>query len=194
LTALLPDEVIPHISRHQQDELAPEYTLFGDIATSRMHMRSKDKSASGLHALLTRSGLRPTFARIAIIETLQKATQICITAEHIYLDLYRRNRPIPLCTICRCLDLMEGKGIVTREWDSTRQVSKAKYFLTYRRGVIGPCRFHCRCCGKSVDVNNAILFKALQEQTRMLDFLHFEQVLRVESLCVQCAGFSAIAI
>jgi len=194
VTPLLPDEATFRICRHQQAEFAQAYTGFDETAAPGTDMQSKDKSASDVHALLMHSGLRPTFARIAIIDTLQKAPETCMTADHICLELNRRNRPMPLCTISRCLNLMECKGIVTRVWDVTRQVSKAKYFLTSRRHAVGPCRFHCRCCGKSVEVHNSTLFNALQEQTRMLDFLPFAQILRVDSLCAQCADFSAMTI
>jgi Fe2+ or Zn2+ uptake regulation protein len=115
-----------------------------------------------------------------------------MTAGHLHLELTRRNRPMRLSTICRCLDTMESRGIVTRELDSTRQVSRAKYYLLSRRRSTGACRFHCRCCGKSAEVNDAALFKALQKQTCMLDFLPFAEVLRIESLCAQCAHFSGI--
>jgi Fe2+ or Zn2+ uptake regulation protein len=159
-----------------------------------MRMRGKARSVNGHQELLKSCGLRPTDARLAIVCTLQTSLQLSVTAVQIYLALMRQKFSMPLSSIYRCLNSMEQRGIVMREPDSSGKMSKVRYILVERQRAAGICRFHCRCCGTLIEIADAILYNALQEHTRLVNFLPFAEVLRVESLCVKCASFSGIRI
>ncbi len=155
-------------------------------------MHAKPGSAGDHYELLKNCGLRPTYVRVAIVEVLEKAADPYMTADQIYLELSRQHYSMRLRSIYRCLNSLKHKGIVACKWDSTQ--SKNKYLIATRKPAISNCRFHCRCCGYSIEVSDINLYDSLQLHAKLINFLPFPEILRVESLCVQCASFSGIHV
>ncbi|WP_028605460.1 transcriptional repressor [Ottowia thiooxydans] len=64
--------------------------------------------------------LRPTSARIGVLQVVEAAGLASIRAEDVFRRMLERGTPVSAGTIYRCLQKFERAGLLLREWDHSR--------------------------------------------------------------------------
>lgn len=131
--------------------------------------------------------LRPTSARICILQVLAATQRQAMNAEGIYQQLLHIGISISLGTIYRVLKEMELAGLLLREREASASGNKARYLIKPDKVAADSCYLVCRVCERSVLVQDA----PLVEQVRLTAARHGMEiganVLSVQMCCSQCA-------
>ena len=67
--------------------------------------------------LLKKHRIRPTQARIAMLEGLKTADPESLNAEEMYTLLFEQGHAVSMGTIYRVFNQLEHVGVLVREWD-----------------------------------------------------------------------------
>ncbi|MDN2714777.1 transcriptional repressor [Janthinobacterium sp. SUN120] len=132
--------------------------------------------------------LRPTSARICILQVLAGTQRQAMNAESIYQQLLHIGIAVSLGTIYRVLKEMELAGLLLREREASASGNKARYLIKPDQVETDSCYLVCRVCERSVLVQDA----PLVEQLRQVALAHGmdigANVISVQMRCSQCAG------
>ncbi|MFT3821809.1 MAG: transcriptional repressor [Rubrivivax sp.] len=108
-------------------------------------------------------GLRPTMARVLIMQALE-AAGAPMTAEDVFRALTQRGVPVGLATAYRALAELATAGLLLRAWVQGHAGAKAVYSLAAPLAeAAGPAhRLSCRRCGRCVSFSDPGLTERLR--------------------------------
>ncbi|UQV44502.1 transcriptional repressor [Janthinobacterium lividum] len=132
--------------------------------------------------------LRPTSARICILQVLAATQRQAMNAEGIYQQLLRIGIAVSLGTIYRVLKEMQQAGLLLREREASASGNKARYLIKPERVAADSCYLVCRVCERSVLVQDAPLLEHLRQAAALHGMEIGANVLSVQMRCSQCAG------
>ncbi len=140
---------------------------------------------------LRAASLRPTLARLGILELLEDGPPGLRDADTLLRDLLARGMPLSQGTVYRALKDLAARGLLHHEWRNGRSGGKAVYGLRPPGGSARGVRFVCAQCGCTVlGIDDA----ALDAQMRRLALHHglemAAQPVTVPTVCTQCAPAS----
>ena len=135
---------------------------------------------------LRAAGLIPTASRVCVVQAAEAAHatgQRIMAAEEFYAALMLRGTRTSISTVYRVLDLLEGHGLLLREWDVNR---KALYRLKPANFDDSPHRLVCRHCQHSVAFNDPGLPARLQAVATQAGFDLAGHSITVQVDCMGC--------
>ena len=132
--------------------------------------------------------LRPTSARICILQVLAATHRQAMNAEGIYQQLLRIGIAVSLGTIYRVLKELEQAGLLLREREASASGNKVRYLIKPERVAADSCYLVCRVCERSVLVQDAPLLEQLRQTAALHGMEIGANVLSVQMRCSQCAG------
>lgn len=130
--------------------------------------------------------LRPTAARISILQTIE-ASALPLTAEQVYRHMLQRGTRVSVGTVYRAAQQFEAKGLLLREWDRQR---KALYRIK-PSDQDARLRLVCQDCGYSVACNDDELLASLQRLARSQGLLLADEAVAIPCACRHCEGTEA---
>ncbi|QKY08513.1 Fur family transcriptional regulator [Janthinobacterium lividum] len=132
--------------------------------------------------------LRPTSARICILQVLAGTQRQAMNAESIYQQLLHIGIAVSLGTIYRVLKEMELAGLLLREREASASGNKARYLIKPDQVETDSCYLVCRVCERSVLVQDAPLVEQLRQTALAHGMDIGANVISVQMRCSQCAG------
>ncbi|PHV50238.1 hypothetical protein CSQ91_03355 [Janthinobacterium sp. BJB301] len=132
--------------------------------------------------------LRPTSARICILQVLAGTQRQAMNAESIYQQLLHIGIAVSLGTIYRVLKEMELAGLLLREREASASGNKARYLIKPDQVETDSCYLVCRVCERSVLVQDAALVEQLRQTVVAHGMDIGANVISVQMRCSQCAG------
>nr|WP_314634915.1 transcriptional repressor [uncultured Janthinobacterium sp.] len=131
--------------------------------------------------------LRPTSARICILQVLAGTQRQAMNAESIYQQLQHIGIAVSLGTIYRVLKEMEGAGLLLREREASASGNKARYLIKPDHVEADSCYLVCRVCERSVLVQDAPLVDHLRQAAAAHGMAIGANVISVQMRCGHCA-------
>ena len=131
--------------------------------------------------------LRPTSARICILQVLAGTQRQAMNAESIYQQLLHIGIAVSLGTIYRVLKEMEGAGLLLREREASVSGNKARYLIKPDQVETDSCYLVCRVCERSVLVQDMPLVEQLRQTAVAHGMEIGANVISVQMRCSQCA-------
>ena len=131
--------------------------------------------------------LRPTSARVCVLQVLAGTSRQAMNAEGIYQQLLRIGIAVSLGTIYRVLKEMELAGLLLREREASASGNKGRYLIKPERVEADSCYLVCRVCERSVLVQDAPLVEQLRQAAALHGMEIGANVLSVQMRCSQCA-------
>lgn len=131
--------------------------------------------------------LRPTSARICILQILSASERAALHAESIYQQLLQIGIAVSLGTIYRVLKEMEQSGLLLREREASASGNKARYLIKPDRVETDSCYLVCRVCERSVLMQDAALIEQLRGTAALHGMEIGARVLSVQMRCASCA-------
>ncbi len=135
---------------------------------------------------LQQAGLRATSQRIAILEVLEQSEEH-LDAEAIFQQARRRDPSLGLATVYRTLNRFKALGLVQQRYlrsDHSREyyerADKAEHY-----------HFHCRGCGRIIELETARIRQAREELSARLGIRFTSACICFEGYCAQCAQGAA---
>jgi Fur family ferric uptake transcriptional regulator len=107
---------------------------------------------------LQSAGLRPTLARVAILQMLADDRGKAMSAEAVFQQLVGRGTAKSLGTVYRVLQELEQGGLLLREWHGRH---RSLYRIMPGAGMQAP-RLVCRSSGHDVALADPLLDECLQ--------------------------------
>ncbi|WP_291590591.1 Fur family transcriptional regulator [Comamonas sp. UBA7528] len=141
------------------------------------------KEASILQKLRT-AKLRPTIARIGVIQVVQASGEVAISAEEVLRRLSDRGVPTSIGTVYRVLNQCEQTGIMQREWGKNR---KALYRLKPCGLGAQALSLLCRRCGRQLPVEDAALLQCVLGVAQRMGISVGSETITIELACTGCS-------
>lgn len=143
--------------------------------------------ASGLLARLRQAELRPTIARISILQIVGAAESRAWSADDVHRQMILRGTRTSIGTVYRAIHQLEAKGLLLREWSPSR---KALYRTKPAEHDAQMHRFVCRSCARSIAFTDPELQARLQwiAQAQGFDLVAHTVAIHVD--CVGCSRTS----
>ncbi|MDN2712103.1 MULTISPECIES: Fur family transcriptional regulator [unclassified Janthinobacterium] len=131
--------------------------------------------------------LRPTSARVCILQVLAGTQRQAMNAEGIYQQLLHMGIAVSLGTIYRVLKEMEQAGLLLREREASASGNKARYLIKPEHVEADSCYLVCRVCERSVLVQDAPLVEQLRQAAVSHGMEIGANVVSVQMRCSHCA-------
>ena len=131
--------------------------------------------------------LRPTSARICILQVLDAGARTALHAETICQQLAQMGIAVSLGTIYRVLKEMEQAGLLLREREASASGNKARYLIKPDHAEADSCYPVCRVCERSVLVQDTALVEQLCRTAGRHGMEIGARVLSVQMRCCSCA-------
>ena len=131
--------------------------------------------------------LRPTSARICILQVLDGGARAALHAETICQQLAQMGIAVSLGTIYRVLKEMEQAGLLLREREASASGNKARYLIKPDHAEEDSCYLVCRVCERSVLVQDTALVEQLCSTAGRHGMEIGARVLSVQLRCSSCA-------
>lgn len=132
--------------------------------------------------------LRPTSARICILQVLAGTQRQAMNADSIYQQLLHIGMSVSQGTIYRVLKEMEGAGLLLREREASASGNKARYLIKPDQVEADSCYLVCRVCERSVLVQDAPLVEQLRQAAAIYGMEIGAHVISVQMRCSHCSG------
>lgn len=137
-----------------------------------------------LNLRLCAAGLRPTVARIAVLQAIGASGLRTLSADDVYRELMLSGTSASTGTVYRVIHELEDNGLLLREWAVNR---KALYRLKPSEADMPAHRLVCRLCQRSFEFSDPCLGTRLLAEAAQQGFDLAEQALTVEVNCAHCA-------
>lgn len=131
---------------------------------------------------LRAADLRPTVARIGILQVIEASGPDCVSAEDVFRRMILRGTRVSLGTVYRTIQQLHLKTVLLREWDDFR---KATYRLKPPGHESQAHRIVCRHCDHSIAFTDERLQARLKSIAEAQGIVLSGQALTVH---VDCAG------
>nr|WP_312989935.1 transcriptional repressor [Comamonas koreensis] len=137
---------------------------------------------------LREAKLRPTVARIGVIQIFKAAGSGAIGADDVYRSLARRGTRSSMGTVYRILSQCTNAGILLREWDGKRT---ALYRLKPLDDEEPTLSLSCRRCGHQMVVDDAVLLEYVVRIAKREGVSVGAGQINIELPCGQCSRVRA---
>ncbi|WP_222619338.1 Fur family transcriptional regulator [Undibacterium hunanense] len=146
------------------------------------------KGSTDLFAKLRKLGLRPTSARVCILQVLLASPQLPLSAESIFRELDSLGIRVSLGTIYRVLNDLEQCKLLQREWDVGHGTGKSRYLIA--PAILPPpsYTFTCRECQRAIVVADRQLSEHLHNQAKVAQFDQQLATISIQVTCNSCAA------
>lgn len=141
--------------------------------------------ADPVYEQMRRKGLRPTSARICVLQVMQHHQQVPIAAERVFQQLGEIGIRLSLGTVYRVLGELQQIGLVQKEWQGAES-GKHSYFLVPPLGTPVSYTFVCRDCRRQMVVTDPSFTALIQRQARAAGFDRGLATLALEVYCNIC--------
>ncbi|MFZ4878199.1 Fur family transcriptional regulator [Janthinobacterium sp. Mn2066] len=131
--------------------------------------------------------LRPTSARICILQLLAGNGHASLNAEDIYQQLHDSGIAVSLGTIYRVLRELETAGLLLREREDSSSGNKARYWIKPEHAEEGSCYFVCRVCERKVLVQDQVLMQQLRKVAQVHGMQAGGNVVSMQMCCSHCS-------
>ena len=131
--------------------------------------------------------LRPTMARIGVLQVIEAAAPASICAEDVFRGLLQRGTPVSGGTVYRALQQCEAAGLLLREWDGKR---KAHYRAKPNGFDAAPLRLVCIDTGRTIVLDDAELHARLIAAARREGLDLTGQALAIHAECERSLGLA----
>lgn len=125
---------------------------------SEKAVRHNQEKCAGVMERLRTSGIRPTTARIGVLQAIGAAAPSPICAEDVFRQMLLRGTRASIGTIYRTIHQLEEHGLLLRDMDGAR---KAHYRIKPAHFDAQSLRLVCPDTGRSVVLTNAYLYAGL---------------------------------
>jgi Fe2+ or Zn2+ uptake regulation protein len=127
--------------------------------------------------------IRPTAARIGVLQVLHEADGGYRNAEQVYLSLYDAGLRFSMASIYRVLQELSQSGLLLRHWSKSDQAGKSRFMLA--PAVLPPTVYIavCRICAQRMEIEDATFAENLH---RVAQGAGFGAALHTLSLGVTC--------
>jgi len=112
---------------------------------------------------LRTTGLRPTMARIGVLQVIEAASPAAVCAEEVFRRMMLRGTRASMGTVYRVIHQLEAAGLLLREWDANR---KAHYRIKPAERDVATILLVCRESGRSVVLTDGDLHARLVAAAR----------------------------
>lgn len=150
-------------------------------------LNQAQRGNSRIFERLRAARLRPTSARICILQILDASERAALNAETIYQQLAQIGIAVSLGTIYRVLKEMEQSGLLLREREVSARGNKARYLIRPEQAEADSCYLVCRVCERSVLMQDAALIEQLRGSAALHGMEIGARVLSVQMRCASCA-------
>lgn len=149
-------------------------------------------------ALLQRlraANLRPTIARISVLQLLAAKAPELLDAETLYRALFERGLNLSQGTLYRALNELASHGLLAREWRHGHRGAKAVYGIAGHRQAPSPDedRITCRHCGSAVPLTDPALLARLRRVALNQGLDLAGRPMTIVAMCAHCALHEAAA-
>lgn len=138
-------------------------------------------------ATLRSAGLRPTFARLCVLEVLQADPQRWLEGEAVYRELLANGTSISMATVYRAIKDLDCRGVLRREWRAGLSGGKAIYRLSVDDSRGHEDAIECRQCGARVCMDDPVLREGLRQFASRRGLVAASQPMMVQMTCMHCA-------
>lgn len=156
-----------------------------ELDASAAGPRQDADRADPVHEQMRRKGLRPTSARICVLQIMQQHQQAPIAAERAFQQLGDIGISLSLGTVYRVLGELQQIGLVHKEWQGAES-GKHSYFLAPPLGTPSSYTFRCRDCRCEMVVTDPSFAALMQRQARAAGFDRGLATLALEMCCNMC--------
>lgn len=136
---------------------------------------------------LRKLGLRPTSARVCVLQMLHQHPDEALSAERIFQHFVEIGLSVSLGTIYRVLNEMEQSGLLQRERRVDEATAKSRYQLAPEVSPPSSYAFCCRVCAKAMVVADKQFSESLYRQAKAAGFDRMLQQMSVQVVCNDCA-------
>jgi Fur family ferric uptake transcriptional regulator len=150
----------------------------------------KERGAASQGAVfehLRETGLRPTSARICVLQILQAHPHGSMTAEQIFQQLDAIGIKFNLATVYRVLRELEGSGIICREWHFADAAGKSRYLLAAQVEQAVTYTFVCQVCGRGFPVADKRFSEMMYRQAETAGFERMLGQMAIHICCNDCS-------
>ncbi|MBB5607216.1 MULTISPECIES: Fur family transcriptional regulator [unclassified Janthinobacterium] len=135
--------------------------------------------------------LRPTSARIGILQLLTGGGQASLNAEDVYQQLQDSGIAVSLGTIYRVLRELEAVGLLLREREDSASGNKARYWIKPEHAEEGSCYFVCRVCERKVLVQDEALMQQLRQVAQVHGMQAGGNLVSMQMRCSHCSDVAS---
>lgn len=158
-------------------------------AASAAPPRQGGDRADPVYEQMRRKGLRPTSARVCVLQIMQQHQQAPIAAERVFQQLGDIGISLSLGTVYRVLGELQQIGLVHKEWQGAES-GKHSYFLVPPLGTPVSYTVVCRDCRRQMVVTDPSFAALMQRQARAAGFDLGLATLALEVCCNTCVDAS----
>lgn len=158
-----------------------------------MEMRAPDPLQQRVFERLRQARLRPTSARVCLLQILLTVPQPKLGAETIFQHLLSAGVSISLGTIYRVLKELEEHGLLMREWQANAAGNKSLYLIRPDVDAVPPCQLVCDVCQCRVAVQDAELNQQIARVAAVQRWTTGDAV-TLQLRCAACAGVPEAAV
>lgn len=128
--------------------------------------------------------LRPTIGRIGVMQVLQAAGGVALSAEDVFRRLMERGTQSSIGTVYRTVQQCEAAGLLLREWDDQRR----SLYRIKPSGFGGRAMYLvCRVCERSFAVDDVPLAEHLARVMQQAGVRSADETVTIELTCGDCA-------
>lgn len=131
-------------------------------ATEKQDVKAGVVDVSVLSRLRT-AGLRPTIARICVLQVIEAAGEVSVGAEDVLRRMAERGVQASAGTVFRVIRQMHAAGLLLNEWGPNR---KALYRIKPEGFDAALLQVVCPASGRMVAMNDPKLYAALVDSAR----------------------------
>ncbi len=136
---------------------------------------------------LQAAGLRPTHARLCVLEVLEDEPQRWMESEAVFRELIARGTTISITTVYRVIKDFEDRGVLLREWRIGVNGRKAFYKLNSDDPRDREDTIICRQCESSVPIDDSALHEHLRQLASRHGLIPAKQPITIHVTCERCA-------
>ena len=138
-------------------------------------------------AYLRKAGLRPTSARVAIVDVLHAHCQQPLAAESLFRRLGERGVSVSQGTIYRVLHELEYRGLLHREREEIDPKARVLYALAPASPPPAVYCCVCRGCGRAMPLEDRQFAETFYRLARGAGFDQMLSSLSMQGTCNDCA-------
>lgn len=164
-------------------------TPFLPLGTPTGHVPDGTPSPGGvhLHAILRKSGLRPTFHRLHVMGLVHAAAPAAVTADQVFQQLCDRDIAVSQGTVYRVLNELEQHDLLVRMRLQDASDNKVRYAVNAPAPASPAYTFSCRVCKEKIVVTDQGFSDQLQRQALAAGFDRQLATIHIEIRCNRCA-------
>lgn len=140
---------------------------------------------------LLAAGVRPTVARIGVLQILETEAPRRLTMDTVFHHLLDQGLGLKHATVYRALRMLVDHGLLSREWRNGISGAKALYgLMTPDAGSCG-VEIRCKECGHAVNINDISLHEQLRSLVRDGGLELAAQPMTILGRCIRCEQCSS---